>query len=144
MTNEWKQFKEDYILFLEAGLVAVNHADEDSALKLFKAAELLNPANHLTKIGMGYLHLHMYQLKKACDLFEEVLEADPSNEMAKAMLGIAMILDPNMSGKAKKLLEQTHHSHDKMVQHLSDMGLDFVDKYIKKTPPPKQGQSKNK
>lgn len=138
----WKQCEEDFILFIEAGFIAVNHADEDTASKLFKAAELLNPTNHLAKLGMGYLYLHMMDLKRACKSFEEALEADPKNEMARAMLGISMSLDPNMTDKAEKILEQTHHSHDTMIQQLSESALNFVNKFIKKAPSPVQGQSK--
>jgi hypothetical protein len=44
MTTPWKHFKEDWLLFTECGFIAVNQADEDAALKLFKAGEMLNPA----------------------------------------------------------------------------------------------------
>ena len=138
----WKHCTEDFILLIEAGFIAVNQADEDSALKLFKAAELLNPTDQLSKIGMGYLYLHMLDLKKASKLFEEALEAEPKNEVAKAMLGISMSLDPNMSEKAEKILNQTHSSSDKSIQNLSDVALDFVNRFIKKAPSPVQGQTK--
>ena len=49
----WKDYKEDWILFLEAGFIAVNQADEDAATKLFKAAEMLNPENTMPKVGHG-------------------------------------------------------------------------------------------
>jgi hypothetical protein len=42
--------KKDFILFLEAGFIAVNQADELSALNLFSAAEVLEPKNPLIKI----------------------------------------------------------------------------------------------
>ena len=140
--SNWKQYKEDFILFLEAGLIAVNQADEDSAMKLFKAAELLEPSNTMTKIGFGYLHLHKLDLKKACKMFEAVLEQDPHNEMAKTMLGISMSLEPSMADKAEKILEQTQHSKDPMIKKLSDTAIDFVEKFIKKTPSPVEGKHK--
>jgi len=139
---DWKHCIEDFILLIEAGFVAVNHADEDSALKLFKAAELLNPNDQLSKIGMGYLYLHMLDLKKASKLFEDALAAEPNNEVAKAMLGISLSLDPSMSDKAEKILNQTHKSSDESIQNLSDVALNFVNKFIKKAPSPVQGQSK--
>jgi len=69
-------YKEHFITFLEAGFIAVNQADEDSAWKLFKAAELCNPKSQLPKIGFGYLHLHKLELKQAVETFDEVLKAD--------------------------------------------------------------------
>ncbi len=140
----WKQCKEDFVLFVEAGFIAVNQADEDAALKLFKAAETLNPTHHLPKIGMGYLYLHMLDLKKACKMLEEALEIDPDNDMAKAMLGITMSLDPAMTAKAEKVLKEIRHSENKMVKELSGSALDFIDTFIKKEPSPVQGQRKKK
>ena len=56
-----KKYLDDFILLVEAGFIAVNQADEDAATKLFHAAELLRPENVLSKIGFGYLHLHIHQ-----------------------------------------------------------------------------------
>lgn len=140
----WKQCKEDYILLVEAGFIAVTQADEDSALKLFRAAETLNPSHHMTRLGLGYLYLHKLDLKKACKYYEEALELDPGNEMAKAMLGISMSLDPNMTAKAEKILEQTHHSKDASIKNLSDTALTFVNTFVKKAPSPVEGMQKKK
>jgi hypothetical protein len=140
----WKDYKEDWILFLESGFIAVNHADEDSAIKLFKAAELLNPDSILPKVGMGYLHLHKLELKQACDLFEEVLAKDPKNEMAKSFLGICMSLIPTSLDKGEKILEQLHKSNDPMIKRLSETAIDFAEKFLKKAPTPAQGQKKGK
>ena len=132
----WKKYKEDFILLLEAGFIAVNQADEDSARKLFKAAELLDPQNPLPKIGFGYLHLHKLELKQAITAFEEVLHKDPHNDMAKAFLGLAMSMQPSSLEKGEKLLEQTLHSNDPMIKKLSDTSIDFVERFIKKPPGP--------
>ena len=100
--TSWHDFKKDWVLLLEAGFIAVNQADEDAALKLFKAAELLQPHNALPKVGFGYLHLHKLELKQACKMFEEALEIEPTNDMAKALLGISMSLAPTSLDKEKK------------------------------------------
>ncbi len=144
MANWKEKYKEDYILMVEAGYIAVNQADEDSAFKLFRAAEQLNTTDQLAKMGIGYLYLHMLDLKNACKVYEEVLEKDPSNEMAKAMLGIALSLDPNMTSKAEKVLHEAHHSKNQAIQTLSDTALDFVNKFIKKAPSPVEGHQKRK
>jgi tetratricopeptide (TPR) repeat protein len=140
----WKQCKEDFVLFIEAGFIAVNQADEDSALKLFKAAEALDPSNALPKVGLGYLHLHLLDLKKACKLLEEALEMEPGNDMARAMLGISMSFDPTMTSKAEKILEKTCCSNNKTVKDLSGSALTFIDKFIKNEPSPVEGQRKKK
>lgn len=137
MTIPWKHYKEDWLLFTESGFIAVNQADEDAALKLFKAAEMLNPENTLPRVGFGYLHLHKLELKQAVKIFEEVLKTEPHNDMAKAFLGLCMGLMPNMVAKGEKMLEQTlHHSHDPMIKQLAGTAIEFVEKFIKKTPGP--------
>ncbi|OGN55803.1 MAG: hypothetical protein A3D96_04430 [Chlamydiae bacterium RIFCSPHIGHO2_12_FULL_44_59] len=131
-----KKYKEDFILLAEAGFIAVNQADEDAALKLFRAAELLNPKNPLPKLGFGYLHLHKLELKEAIKHFDHVLETDPKNEMAKTFMGLCLSMMPNSVTKGEKILEQTVKSKDPMIKELSHSAIDFVDKFIKKTPGP--------
>lgn len=140
--TSWHDFKKDWILLLEAGFIAVNQADEDAALKLFKAAELLKPDNALPKVGFGYLHLHKLELKQACKMFEEALEIEPANDMAKALLGISMSMAPTSLEKGEKILEQTLKSHDPLIKSLSVTALDFVDQFLKKAPSPIEGPRK--
>ncbi len=131
------KYKEDFFLLVEGGFIAVNQADEDAALKLFRAAEMLNPEHSLPKIGIGYLHLHKLELKEACQSFQEVIEMQPENEMAKAFLGISMSLTPNQVSAGEKILTETAtHSHDPLLKKLSNTAIDFVDTFVKKTPGP--------
>jgi tetratricopeptide (TPR) repeat protein len=141
---KWQDYAEDWILFLESGFIAVNQADEDTAVKLFKAAELLKPESTLPKVGIGYLHLHKLELKKACKAFEEVLEKEPDNEMAKALLGVCMSLNPPSLEKGEKILHQLNKSHDPLIKQLSNSAIDFADKFMKKSPTPAQGHKKAK
>ncbi len=136
-----KKYKQDFILLAEAGFIAVNQADEDAALKLFKAAEALNPKNILPKIGFGYLHLHKLELKQAVKSFDEVLELDPSSEMAKAFKGLCMSMMPNSVDKGEKILEQTMKSKDPSIKKLAGSAIDFIEKFIRKSPGP-AGKSK--
>jgi uncharacterized membrane-anchored protein len=128
--------KQDFLLFLESGFIAVNQADETSAVRLFAAAELLEPKNSLVKIGIGYLHLHKLELKQAIQKFEEVVKHEPHNEMAKTFLGIALSWTPTDTLKGEKMLEETKKSDNKDVKKLSKTALDFVDAFIKKEPSP--------
>lgn len=131
-----KKFKDDFLLLAEAGFIAVNQADEDAAIKLFKAAELLDPNNFLPKVGFGYLHLHKLELKQAIKNFEAVLEKDPHNDMAKAFLGLCMSLMPNTVDKGEKILEQSCKSKDPLIKQMAGSAIDFVEKFVKKTPGP--------
>lgn len=138
------EYKQDYILLLEAGFIAVNQTDEDAAVKIFKAAEAIDKTNQLTKIGMGYLALHKLELKKAISIFEEVLKKEPKNDMAKAFLGIAISLSPKDILKGEKLLHETLQSDDQSIKKLAGIALEFVDKFVKKEPTPVEVKKKSK
>jgi hypothetical protein len=142
--SDLQHFKDDYILFLESGFIAVNQADEDSAVKLFKASQLLDEKSILPKVGLGYLHLHKLELRQACQMFEDVLKKDPNNEMAKTFLGLCLSMSPNAVDKGEELLKETKQSSDSLVQGLSKTALDFVDKFIKKEPSPVEGKTAKK
>jgi tetratricopeptide (TPR) repeat protein len=132
-----QDYQDDFILFLEGGFIAVNQADEDSAKKLFAAAHLLQPKNVLTKIGVGYLHFHKLELKQACKAFEEALDQEPDNEMAKTFLGLCFALTPTEVAKGEKLLENSaRKAHDPLIKKLADASLAFIDKFVKKAPGP--------
>ena len=136
---ELKKYKEHFIIMVEAGFIAVNQADEDSAVKLFKAATLIDPNHTLPQVGMGYLHLCKLELVQACKIFNEILAKDPKNEMAKTFLGLAMSLNPKEVAAGEKLLEESaSKSSDAQVKTLAQNALDFVERFIKKAPTPTQ------
>jgi hypothetical protein len=143
--GQLQRFKEHFILLVEAGFIAVNQADEDSAIKLFKASELLDPANILPKLGMGYIHLCKLELKQAAKVFEGILATDPHNEMAKTFLGLSMSLNPTEVLKGEKVLEESaKKAKDPTVKNLAISALDFVEKFVKKSPTPTQGPTPTK
>lgn len=134
-----QQYKEDFILLVESGFIAVNQFDEDAAAKLFRAAELLDPANTLPQLGVGYIHLCKLELKQAASIFSSLLLKDPHNEMAKALLGLSLSLNPAELSKGEKTLEDAAKvSKDPMVKNLAISALEFVHKFVKKTPSPIQ------
>jgi hypothetical protein len=136
MTKDWEKYKQDWLLFTEAGFIAVNQADEDSAMKLFKVGEMLNSENSLPKVGYGYLHLHKLELKPAVKIFQEVLEKEPQNEMVKALLGLCMGMMPTASFKGEKFLEEMSKSEDPDIKNLAETSIDFIEKFVKKAPGP--------
>jgi predicted Zn-dependent protease len=134
-----KKYKADFILMVEAGFIAVSQADEDSAVKLFKAAMLLDPHNLLAKLGMGYMHLCKLELKAACKIFNEILEENPEHEMAKTFLGIAMSLNPTDVKAGEKVLEESARTaKDPHIKTLANTAIDFVEKFVKKNATPSQ------
>ncbi|MBS0585513.1 MAG: SctF chaperone SctG [Verrucomicrobia bacterium] len=143
MSHTLSHFKEDFYLLLEAGFIAVNSADEDSAVKLFRASELLSPENTLPKIGFGYVHLCKLELKQASAIFRDVISKEPENEMAKTFLGICMSLMPTELAKGEKLLsEAAENSKDQGIKDLANTAINFVDTYVKKAPSPVDPQKK--
>lgn len=140
-----QKFKDDFILMAEAGFIAINQSDEDAAIKLFAAAELLDPSNPLPHLGMGYLNLCQLKLKQAATIFEKILSENPSNEMAKTLLGLTLSLNPTELAKGEKTLEESIKSnHDPMIKNLAKSALDFVEKFIKKTPSPAEPKTPHK
>lgn len=132
--------KDQFLLLAEAGFIAINQADEDAAIKLFKASELLDPENVLPKIGMGYLHLCKLELKQAAKSFEDILAKDPNNEMARSFLGLSLALNPAELAKGEKVLEEAaKKAKDPMVKTLAESSLEFVEKFVKKAPSPAAG-----
>jgi hypothetical protein len=139
MGQQLQKYKDDWILFLEAGFMAAHQADEDAAVKLFRAAKLLNPENSLPKIGFGYVHFLKLELKQAAAIFEEVINKEPNNEMAKALLGLTLALTPTQGAKGEKLL---HHaatkSGDPAIKTMANTAIEFIERFVKKTPTPVQ------
>lgn len=132
--------KDQFLLLAEAGFIAINQSDEDAAIKLFKASELLDSENVLPKIGMGYMHLCKLELKQAAKIFEDILAKDPNNEMARAFLGLSLALNPTELAKGEKVLEEAaQKSKDPMVKTLAASSRDFVEKFVKKAPSPAAG-----
>jgi Flp pilus assembly protein TadD len=138
-----QKYKDDFVLLLESGFIAASQTDEDAAVKLFRAAQLLQPENPLPKVGFGYIHLLKLELNQACKKFEEVLKVDPHNEMARAMLGLSTALTVKEADKGEKILEEAmHRTKDESVKNMASTAIEFVEKYVKKQPTPVQGQPK--
>ena|SRR3990167_8998492 len=132
-----KRLEEDFYLLLEAGFIAVNSMDEDSAIKLFKAAEILKPGNTFPRIGFGYMHMCKLELKQAAVIFDDISKKEPQNEMAKAFLGICMSMTPTEMSKGESILTQSAtKSNDPEIKKLANTAIDFVENFVKKAPSP--------
>jgi len=143
--GQLQKYKDHFILLAEAGFIAINQGDEDAAMKLFKASEILNPDSHLPHIGQGYLHLCKLELKQAVKVFEDILAKDPTNEMAKTFMGLSLSLNPAEVAKGEKVLEESAKScQDPLMKDLAKNALEFVEKFVKKTPSPAQAPMESK
>lgn len=139
MSKILEAYAKHFLLLLEAGFVAIKRSDEDSAIKLFTAAEKLQPTNVMPKIGFGYLYLCKLELKKSIDHLEQALKMEPENELAKSILGIAYSFTPEGKIKGEQLLTQiSKKSSSSEIQKLSDSALTFVNTFIKKSPPKRE------
>lgn len=136
------KYKNDFKLLLEGGFFAANQADEDAAKKCFHAAQTLQPSNTMPKVGFGYIHLLKLELKQACGIFEEIVNKEPSNEMARALLGLSFALTTKEVDKGEKhLLEAEKKSSDSAVKQMARTSIEFIERFIKKAPTPAQGHT---
>lgn len=128
-------YKDEFTLFLELGFIAVNHADEDSAVKLFTAAEMLRPSEVLTTIGFGYLHFCKLEIQPAIQMFEKALKKEPNNPIAKSLLGFCLALHPGDTNKGEAMLEELKsHTKSKEIKELDSVLLQFIKEFVKKKP----------
>jgi tetratricopeptide (TPR) repeat protein len=128
-----QEFKEDYALLIEAGFIAVKQLDEIAARRLFKAAELLNPDNPASQLGLGYIALNKLQVTEATKIFEHILKKDPEHHLAQALLGICYLLTKGKLKKGEKLIEEAKaKTDDPTVKNLADICISWAEKDLKK------------
>jgi len=121
-------FAEDYALLIEAGFVAVKQLDEIAAKRLFKAAELLNPDNPASQLGLGYIALNKLQISEATKIFEEILEKDPNHYLSQALLGVCCLLTKNKRKRGEQLiLDAKEKSDDPTIKNLSEVCLNWAE-----------------
>jgi len=128
-----QEFKEDYALLIEAGFIAVKQLDEIAARRLFKAAELLNPDNPASQLGLGYIALNKLQLTEATKIFEAILRRDPQHHLAEALLGICMLLTKGKQKKGEKMIQEAQEkTDDPTVKNLAQVCLTWAETDLKK------------
>lgn len=123
------EFREDFRLLIEAAFVAVKQKDEINASHMFQAAQFLVPDSVAPQIGMGYIALHKMELKKANEIFEKVLEKEPTHYLAQTFLGLCCLLSKNKKKKGEKLIQEAiEKSDDPTVKHLGIVSLEWAAK----------------
>jgi len=135
--SELAEFKDDFSLFIEAGFIAVKQLDETSALRLFDAAQVLNPDHSAPKIGIGYVALNKLEVKQATKIFTEVTEKEPTNWLAQTFLGICYLLTKPKRKKGEKLIhEAIEKTTDPTVKSLGTISLEWAEKDLYKAGAP--------
>ena len=124
-----KDFREDYALLVEAGFVAVKQLDENGARYLFKAAELLNPSNVASQLGIGYIALNKLEINEATKIFSAIVKKDPEHYLAQTLLGICYMLTKNKLKEGQKLIQDAKSKSDEpTIKTLADICMVWADK----------------
>jgi predicted Zn-dependent protease len=131
-------FAEDYSLLIEAGFIAVKQLDEIAARRIFKAAEILNPNNPASQLGLGYIALNKLRVTEAATIFEAILNKDATHRLAQALLGVAYLLSQDKKKRGEQLLLEAREAcDDPTIKNLADVCLDWVKKDLQpKSLPP--------
>lgn len=137
MGGKLEQFQSDFALLLEAGFLAVKQLDEISALRLFNAAQAINPGSVAPQIGLGYIALNKLDLKEAVRLFKQVIEKEPENHLAQAFYGICLLLNKQKREEGEKLIHDIiAKSDDPTIKALGEVSLEWAEKDLKKMKAP--------
>lgn len=133
MQELMEELKGDFPLLIEAGFVAVNQRDEESALRLFMAASVLEPHSCAPEIGYGFVALNKLELDQAEKHFRKVLDKDSEHHLAKAFLGITLAFNEKTRSQGKQLLEEAKKaSDDPHVKNLGETSLSWLEKDLNK------------
>lgn len=128
-TNLTEELTQDFSLLIDAGFVAVNQRDEDSAKKLFRAAQLIKPESTIPRIGFGFIALNKLELDIAQKEFKDVLSQDPEHELATAFLGISLCFNPKTRADGKKMLQDVlEKTENPEVKNLGAVSLEWLRK----------------
>ncbi len=112
-----KDYRDDAILLIELGFIAIKQSDEMNALRLFSAAQLLNLKSVAPLIGMGYIAIHKTDTKGAREIFQKVLKIEPENELANVFLQMCSLIDnTNVKTAHKNLVKLNENSVDETTK----------------------------
>ncbi len=127
------ELRGEFASLIEAGLVAVNQGDEDSAIKLFSAAQVLEPDSTAPRVGFGFISLNKLELEKAIGLFQIVVDQEPEHHLARAFLGISLAFDPKTRQRGEELIKGAHKkTDDASVKNLCEVSTAWIEKDLKK------------
>lgn len=127
------EFKDDFALLIEAGFVAVKQLDEISAAHIFRAAQAISPSNTAPRIGIGYIALNKLELKKATQIFQEIVQEEPDNYLAQTFLGMSYLLTRGRQKKGERIIrEAIEKTSDQTIKNLGTISLEWAEKDLSK------------
>ena len=121
-------FIEDFSLFIQAGFMAIYQADEDSATKLFMAAQLLRPDHPIPHIGYGYIALYKLDSQGVRMATKPVLEKEPSHSVARTLVALSDLLEGKEDGTLSPLEELAtvaKQSEDPLIEKIFSLMTDW-------------------
>lgn len=131
------QFKDDFALMIEAGFVAVKQLDEISAMRLFQAAQMLEPESPAPQIGLGYIALNKLEVAKATEIFKGVLAVEPDHHLAQAFLGLCYMLKKGNRKQGEELVNKVlEETDDETVVNLCKVSMEWSKKELRGTKAP--------
>lgn len=127
------EFQDDFALLIEIGFIGAKQLDEISATRIFHACQIISPTSVSPQIGLGHMALSKLEVKKATDIFEKIVEAEPSNELAQCFLGVCFLLSKDKLKKGEKILKETvEKTNDDTVKNLGKLCLEWSEKDLSK------------
>lgn len=132
-TELCKQYDEDFSLFIDTGFLSIVLKEEILARRSFAAARVLRPDNSIPDLGIAYIHLNKLEHIEARKLLKPISNREPNNELAKALLAIANLLDAKKKEEGKKILEELKKkSQDPSIVHLATTSMEWEQKDLSK------------
>jgi hypothetical protein len=129
--DAFEKFKKDFGILVEAGFVAVKHGDEDSATKLFLAAQTLKPEHTAPKLGFGYISLSKLELDDATKTFQDIVTEEPKNYLATIFLGLSLMLSRKNIDKGNKMVNKVlEETEDPSLQHFAQTVLAWKEEFF--------------
>jgi len=130
-------FKDDFVLLIEAGFMAVKKFDEDSARKLFLAAHELRPSHSVPFVGLSYISLNKMDYEAAIETLEPIVKEEPDNYLAAVLLGIGKLMDKDLRSEGEAGIRAAiGKTDDPTVKNLGDTALLWSEKDLKKSKAP--------
>ena len=128
-----EKFEKDFGILVEAGFVAVKQGDEDSAKKLFLAAQALKPDHTAPVLGYGYISLSKLDLEESTRIFEAIVKKEPDNYLATIFYGLSLMLGRTDVSKGDKLVNGVlEKTDDQALQHFAKTVLAWKEEFFAK------------
>jgi len=126
-------YDQDFGILVEAGFIAVKQGDEDSAVKLFNAAQVLRPQHNAPRIGFGYIALNKLEIPRAIEIFQGVVNNEATNYLARTFLGLCLMIEKTDLQRGYQLVQEVlNQCKDESVLQFARETLRWKAQYFEK------------